>query len=295
MAVALCVECQAQPRRTAHRNTKYCEPCALALRHRPRAHVTVTQAALIRQMSGTMIRRELAQRVGVSQAQLHRYLTAEGLGSNARDYPPDVVTTVCLTYQVLGKRETQALFPDVRVRSIVERYKQYAPRQLRWTGVQQRELVRMAGLVSHTAQARYFNRPQRLRGVNQKLLGKGARRAPRDVNGLGAYTAYQVATPGVPAVIVKHQQNSGARPVVLWLDLAAHLRSDVGPFVREAVQVLARFQEAMHGTTNSRCHPADDSGKGIVCPRRRTSRRTEPARHQQSPRLCRQGSLTPVA
>ena len=82
-----------------------------------------------------MIRRELAQ---ARRACHRRSYTAisrhEGLGSNARDYPPDVVTTVCLTYQVLGKRETQALFPDVRVRSIVERYKHYAPRQLRWTG-----------------------------------------------------------------------------------------------------------------------------------------------------------------
>ena len=223
----------------------------MALRHRPPAHVTTTQAALIRQLRGTMIRRELARHVGISQAQLHRYLTAHGLDSNARDYPPEVVTTVCLTYQALGKRETQALFPDVRVRSIVERHKAYAPRQIRWTGAQQRELVRMAGLVSHTAQARYFNRPNAFEGSIKSFWTKGACCGPRDVNGLGAFTAWQVATSGVPAVLVKHQQNSGARPVVLWLDLAAHLRPDVDPCVREAVQALARFQAGVQGTTSS--------------------------------------------
>ena len=250
MALALCTECGGRPRRTPHRNTKYCEACAQALRHRPRANVNETQAALIRQLRGTMVRRELARHVGISQAQLHRYLTAEGLDSNARDYPPDVVTTVCLTYQALGKRETQALFPDVSVRSIVERYKQYTPRQLRWTGPQQRELVRMAGLVSHTAQARYFNRPNAYEGSIRSFWAKGACCAPRDVNGLGAWTAWQVATPGVPAVLVKHQSNGGARPIVLWLDLAAHLRPGVEPLVREAIQALARFQAAMHGTTD---------------------------------------------
>ena len=250
---ALCLECQAQPRRTPHANTKYCEACAVALRHRPPANITATQEALIRQLRGSMIRRELAQHVGISQAQLHRYLTAEGLDSNARDYPPDVVTTVCLTYQALGTRETQALFPDVRVRSIVDRHKNYAPRQIRWTAEQQRELVRMAGLVSHTAQARYFHRPNAYGGSIKSFWAKGACCAPRDVNGLGAWTAWQVATPGVPAVLVKHQTNGGARPVVLWLDLAAHLRPDVDPFVREVVQALARCQAALHGTTN----PAD--------------------------------------
>ena len=226
MALKTCLACETAPRHTPHPNTKYCAPCAQELRHRPRANVSPTQAALIHQLRGTMIRRDLARHVGISQAQLHRYLTEHGLDSNARDYPPDVVTTVCLTYQALGKRETQALFPDVRVRSIVERYKQHIPRQIRWTGDQQRELVRMAGLVSHTAQARYFNRPNAYEGSIRSFWAKGACCAPRDVNGLGAYTAWQVAIPGVPAVLVKHQQNGGARPVVLWLDLAAYLRDD---------------------------------------------------------------------
>ena len=150
--------------------------------------------------------------------------------------------------------------------------------------------------MSHTAQARYFNRPNAYEGSIKSFWAKGACCAPRDVNGLGAYTAYQVATPGVPAVIVKHQQNSGARPVVLWLDLAAHLRSDVGPFVREAVQVLARFQEA-----HARHHELSAAIRHMIQERelyaRDEGRHDERNQHatSQSPRLRRQGSLTPVA
>lgn len=111
----------------------------------------------------------------------------------------------------------------------------------------------MAGLVSHTAQAHYFNRPNAYEGSIRSFWAKGACCSPRDVNGLGAFTAWQVATPGVPAVLVKHQYNGGGRPVVLWLDLAAHLREGVDPLVRMMVEVLARFQAWLHGTTD----PAD--------------------------------------
>lgn len=246
--VAPCLACETAPRHSAHPNTKYCAPCAQELRHRPRANVTATQAAMIHQFRGTIVRRELAQHVGISQAQLTRYLREHGLDSNARDYPPEVVATVCATYQALGKRETQALFPDVSVRSIVERHKHYAPRQIRWTGEQQIELVRMAGLVSQTAQARYFGRPNAYEGSIRSFWAKGMHCAPRDIHGLGAHLAWQVATPGVPATLVRHQQNAGARPVVLWLDLAAHLRQDLDPLVRDAVHALARFQRWLHGT-----------------------------------------------
>ena len=37
-------------------------------------------------------------------------------------------------------------------------------------------------------------------------------------------------------------------PMVLWLDLAAHLRQDLDPLVRDAVHALARFQRWLHGT-----------------------------------------------
>lgn len=247
MALALCVECQARPRRSAHANTKYCEACQRRLLRAPRSRVTEAQGALIRQLRGTMPRRQVAERVGIPHAQLNRYLAEQGLTSNARNYPPDVVQAVCATYAALGKRRTQELFPDVVVRCIVERHKDYAPRQIRWTPQQHVEAVRMAGLVSHTAQARYFGRPNAFEGSIRSFWAKGMGCAPRDVHGLGHHLVWRLATPGVPAVLVSQQEHPGARCVVLWLDLVHHLRPGVAPEVRQMVEVLARFQRWVYG------------------------------------------------
>lgn len=251
MALALCTECQTRPRRTAHHNTKYCSVCQQRFCRTPRSRVTPAQAAQIEAVRGTRPRWQIAERVGISRAQLHRYLAEQGLTSNARDYPPEVVTAVCATYAALGKRRTQALFPDVVVRSIVERHKDYAPRQIRWTGEQQVEAVRMAGLVSHTAQARYFGRPNAFEGSIKSFWTKGVGCAPGDVHGLGFHVAWQLATAGTPATLVTQAAQSCPRAVVLWLDLVGHLRPGVAPEVRQMVEVLARFQAWLFGRTDT--------------------------------------------
>lgn len=251
MALDLCVECQTRPRWSAHPNTKYCAPCQQRLLKAPRSNVTPAQAQHIETLRGTMPRWQIAERVGMSRAQLHRYLREQGLASNARDYPQDVVTAVCATYAALGKRRTQELFPDVVVRCIVERYKDYPPRQIRWTGEQQVEAVRMAGLVSHTAQARYFGRPNAFEGSIKSFWTKGVGCAPGALHGLGFHVAWQLATPGVPAVLVHQATHPGPRAVVLWLDLVSHLRPGVDPEVRRLVEVLARFQAWLFGSTET--------------------------------------------
>lgn len=247
----VCVACETAPRHSDHDNTKYCQACSTVLRHRPPANVSPAQAAMIRQLRGTMIRRELARHVGISQAQLHRYLTEHGLDSNARDYPPEVVTAVCTTYAALGKRRTQELFPDVVVRCIIERHKDYPPRQVRWTGEHQIEAVRMAGLVSHTAQAHYFNRPNAYEGSIKKFWARVVGCAPRDVHGLGHHLVWRLATAGVPAVLVTQATQPGPRAVVLWLDLVHYLREDVDPLVRRLVEILARFQGWVFSTNST--------------------------------------------
>jgi hypothetical protein len=198
-----------------------------------------------------MARREIAQRVGISHAQLNRYLAEQGLTSNARNYPPEVVTTVCATYAALGKRRTQDLFPDVVVRCIIERHKDYPPRQIRWTGEQQMEAVRMAGLVSHTAQARYFHRPNAYEGSIKKFWARVVGCAPRDVHGLGIHLVWRLVLPGVPAVLVSQATQPCPRAVVLWLDLVTHLRPGVDPLLRRLVEVLARFQAWLFGSTDA--------------------------------------------
>jgi hypothetical protein len=202
-----------------------------------------------------MIQPEIARRVGVSRAQLSRWLRENGLQSNARDYPAEVVEAVLREYEQAprgeGRQRVTERFADVRVRSVVERHKDYQPRQIRWTDEQIREAVKMAGLVSHTAQARYFNRPNAYEGAVKKLWMARMGVAPGELNGFGIYRAWMLATPGCPALLVLRMDTGVPIARVLWLDLVRHLRPGLEPWIVEAVQALAKFQAWIHGTTDT--------------------------------------------
>jgi len=252
MADALkpCVVCQARPRRNAHANTKYCTACQQERLTRPRSTLTPAQGAEVLRLAGTLPKADLCQRLGVSSATVSRFLREQGVRpGHYNAYKSDIVTAVCTAYETLGKKRTQQLFPDVRVRSIVERYKAFSPRQIRWTGEQHIAAIRMAGLVSATAQARYFDRPNAFEGSIKSFWVKVVRCAPSDVNGLSAHHAWHLVQPGAPATLVTHANSRGQYAIkILWLDLVQHLRPDVAPDLREAVQCLARFQAWLHGT-----------------------------------------------
>lgn len=251
--VRRCADCPADIT-SLHLNRKYCAPCQRERRRHPRSGVTLEQGARIRQLLGTMYRHEIAAAVGVSQTQLNRYLREHGLHSNFRDYPPDVVHAVCTAYSALGKGKTQELFPDVVVRCVIERYYKrhdYAPRQLRWTGEQLIDAARMAGLVSANAQARYFHRPLAYEGSIKKLWIRWFQCAPTAVHGLPLYTAWQIVLPGVVGTLVHQQVMPGPRVIVLWLDLVGRLKTDIAPWIGDAIATLARFQAWLFDTTDS--------------------------------------------
>jgi AraC-like DNA-binding protein len=244
-----CIDCGSP--RAKHFNAKYCLGCRALRRRRPAHRLTKAQAAEVERLRGTLFRWQIAEHVGVSGAAVARYLREAGLDSNARDYPQATVAAVCAVYETLGIRRTQELFPDVVVRSIVERHKEYAPRQVRWRDPQIIEAARMAGLVSANAQARYFGRPNAYSGSIGSLWDKHFGCAPRDINGLSAHLVWRLTRPGVPAVLVKHSSAAGYFAKVLWLDLAGDLKPTVAPVLRTAILALARFQAWLHGTSDT--------------------------------------------
>ena len=258
--VRTCVACQSAPRSSPHHNTRYCTPCREFILRNPASGVTQEQRAAIVRLAGTMVRREIAAQVGVPQGAVNRCLREEHLRSNARDYPPEVVEAVSRVYEAApqgqGKQAVLEAFPDVVVRSIVERRAHHrvvlVRRQTRWTGEQLIEAVRMAGLVSATAQSRYFGRPNAAEGSIASLWNKHFACAPRDINGLAAHLAYRVARPGVRGVLTAPDNRAPTpRMKVLWLDLLPALRADVDPAIREAVEALALFQRWLFSTEDS--------------------------------------------
>ena len=235
-----------------HPNSKYCVTCRAQRRRRPLSRIAPAQAARLRPLLGTMTRAALARYAGISNACLTRWLGEEGLSSNARGYPQAVCDAVTAYFANHGRVATQAAFPEVVVRCIVERRTSrgipYPPRQVRWTDAQLLEAACMGGLVSHTAQAHFFGRPNAFGGSISALWAKRFRRAPRDLHGLGTVLACQIARAGVQATCLRHQEAPGSRCVILWLDLARHLRPDVPPMVRETVATLAAFQAWLYGS-----------------------------------------------
>ena len=258
--VRVCPDCgqpavAVKPGYVARAKAKYCAACRQARRRQPRSRLTPAQAAQVLALRDTCYRHEIARRVGVSLAQVSRFLREQGLSSNARNLPAATVAAVLRVYEQAprkqGKQRVRELFPDVAVRSVVERYRDFAPRQRRWQAEELREAVQMAGLVRPTTQARYFARPHAATGSIKSVWAKVFQCAPRDINGLGAHLAWRLTTPGCPAVLVAHEQASSGTPKVLWLDLAQHLRPDLPEWVHDAVQALAGMQAWVHGTTDS--------------------------------------------
>lgn len=244
-----CVSC-GRPRQK-HFNAKYCLSCSAERLRRPAHGLTKAQAAEVERLRGTMFRWQIAEHVGMSEAAVARYLRDAGLDSNARNYPQATVAAVCAVYETLGMRRTQQLFPDVVVRSIVERHKDYGPRQVRWCDPQIIEAARMAGLVSPNAQARYFGRPNAYSGSIRSLWNKHFRCAPGNINGLSAQLVWRLTRPGVPAVLVRHSSAAGYFAKVLWLDLAENVKPTVAPVIQKAISALAQFQSWLHGTTDT--------------------------------------------
>lgn len=234
-----------------HANRKYCPRCQAVLRRHPRSTLTAAQAAQVLALRNTMTRTRIASTVGITRAQVSRFLREEGLTSNSVRYPAEVVMAVCETYERLGRKATQEQYPEVSIRSIVERYRQFRPRQVRWTDAQRVEAAKMAGLVSQNAQARYFRRPNAYDGSIRALWAKRFQCQPRHLNGLGVHLAWRLVRPGCPAVLGHWADAGGVRAKVLWLDLVRYLRPTGEPIVAEVIETLAHFQAWLHGTSCS--------------------------------------------
>lgn len=248
---ARCVACGTAPRRNGHSNTRFCNRCRGERLRRPPSRVLPEQGAQILALAGTIPQTKIQQHLGLSTATISRYLREQGVRVKKWNaYAPETIEAVMQAYEAApkaqGKQAVREQFADVNVRSLIERHA-HRPRQVRWTDDQIIEAVRMGGLVSRTAQARYFGRPNAYGGSIEALWNKRLGCRSGMIHGLGAHLAWPIARPGLPAVLVCQQEAPGPKTMCLWMDLAQHLRPDVDETVRQAIVVLARFQRWLFG------------------------------------------------
>jgi hypothetical protein len=246
----LCPDCRVRLVRD-HRNAKRCAPCAEARVRRPHHALTPAQVKRALHLRGKYPRRELARRVGVTDVAINRLGRELGLSFSAMPYAanPKLVARVTAYYAKPGRAATQKRFPEVKVRSIFERYSS-GLRQIRWTDKQVVQAARMAGLVSMERQARIFNRPNAHAGAIKSLWVKRFRLGGAHIHGISRHSAKALLRSGYPTVATQFWEtrqrrgdnSSFTRHIVLWCDMEPWLLPGTPDFLRDAVRAMADFQ-----------------------------------------------------
>lgn len=253
----LCKECN-KTRITGHFNAKYCAPCRKKLLKKPKGTLTKKQIAFAKKHKNDMTRKEICEALEVSLSNLKRScrdvkFQCSHLKKNKYLTNPKLVEKVLRFYEKNGKKKTQEKFPDVSVRSIVERYKDFKPRQIRWKDKELIELTKMAGLVSFKDQAKWFNRPNANAGSIKSAWVKKFKTSQETINGMAHYKAKHFVKKSAPYIKTPFGSGSGnAKRILLWVDMEKHLRKDAPNYVKESVLAMAEFQRKLFGVNNVR-------------------------------------------
>lgn len=245
-----CLECKADISKR-HKNAKRCEPCATILRENPVGRLTLQQERMVRKLAGTMFIKDLAKKVGASDSTLDRWSKANGVSINALRYTDEEIAKVCEFYAKHGKVKTQKKFPNIKVRSIVDRYFKtlgMPPRCIPWTDEQLVQLARFGGLTSLEETAAYFNRPRAFRGsivsVWQKRFGHGC----MYLNGAPySWGRFLVAGDCPCYGTAFSTRKQGPVKIFLWIDIEKHLRPEIPEHLASAIKAMAKFQKWLHG------------------------------------------------
>jgi hypothetical protein len=225
---------------------------------RPNSSMTTEQIRQAKKLIGTMPRDEIAETIGVSVASLKRAFRGTRICFfNKHVANPDRVKQVTKFYERHGRAETQKAFPEINVRSIVERYKLFRPRTIRWSEGQIIELARMGGVITYESQAKYFKRPGANAGSIKSAWTKKFKIAGGSINGMSHHIARQIVDNDCPFVTTRFWEQRKAsgnygRRLYLWVDMEKHLQPDIPNFIRDAVVSLAKFQRWLHQRKNPR-------------------------------------------
>lgn len=253
----LCVLCK-KTKIKGHKNKKYCDPCRKKRLKKPLGSMTKAQIAFARKHKNDMKRADICKALGVSLSNLKRScpnISFQYMHLKKNKYltNPTLVKKICRYYEKHGKVKTQKKFPNVKVRSVVERYKLFKPRQEKWTNSQLIELTKMAGLISMNAQAKYFNRPNSNEGGIKSVWMKRFGHGQRNINGMAYWKAKHFVKKSCPVIETPFGSNEHTqRHLVLWVDFEKHIKDDCPEFIKEAVSAMADFQRKLYGVKDVR-------------------------------------------
>ena len=216
--------------------------------------LTNEQKRIIKKNLGKVYRKDLAKMARISVSTLQRYCYFENLSTKKTIYSPQLINQVVRYYEKHGKVPTQEKFPNVRLRSIIERHP-HKFRQEKWKDDEIKEVTKMSHLVPMRLQAKYLNRPNAnggsIRSVWQKTIGANG----AYVNGLPLWLAKPLITKSCPVYYLKficydiktNRHDEICKPLVLWIDIKRHLRATVPDHIKDAISAMVKFQKWIHG------------------------------------------------
>lgn len=247
-----CHRCKKKEIASTVKHAKYCLECRLELRQHPKHNLSKEQIKKVIPLIGKYSRVEIAKKLKVSVSDLQRYgkehklsfSTARGSRKYFRD--PRLIKEVLDYYVKNGKIATAKKFPRVSIRSIVERYA-HAPRQIRWTNPQLLDLLKMAGLISFPAQAKYFNRPRANAGSITSVWFKKLRYKYNNIHGLPNAVAKRLVTKRPIPIKVRYFNT-----LYLWCDIAKVVRPELPEYIKDAIKAIADLQRKIFKTDNPR-------------------------------------------
>jgi hypothetical protein len=223
--------------------------------------MTEAQKAKALKMVGKFTRHEIAKKLGVSFANLKRSMPGVTFYFQHGKYKhnPELVKKILDYYQTHTRAETVKKFNKngVKARSIVDYPQHYGfkpnLKQIRWTTKQIIEAVKMHGLVSRAAQAKYFNRP----GAGPRSIHEMFCRQfdlTLGLNGLAGWNAKYIAL-DKSKFITPMGNSRDEKPVkhlnlYLWVDLENNLNPGVADSIKEGIKSMADFQRWLWNSKN---------------------------------------------
>ncbi len=209
--------------------------------------LSTEQRIFIQENLNKMKRADIADAINVPVSRLKRAASFAGWkftftkGFADLKYDPTLVVEVLNYFDSNGKIKTQEKFPDINIRSVVERYgKGRNTRCKKWSNNDLIELMKMGGIISFENQAIFFNRPRAHKGsivsVWQKVFGVSS----RCMNGLPKYKAEKIAKKECP--YIKSEYKNGMK-LYLWCDLKNYLLPNCSEVVKRCINIMCEFQE----------------------------------------------------
>lgn len=205
------------------------------------------QKEFVKNNANKMYRKNIAEKIMVSESTLKRFASENGIKftyySKADLYPKELIDEVIGYWLVNGVLAAKKKYPNVKIRSITEKYNKGQHYLSRYTFEDRLFLLRYSEFIGMTKAVNLLGRPIK-KGNHTKLFSFEKRKKTpyrNHLNGLSKHTIKKYLLD--PKFI---ELNYHKRKIITWTEIAKDLKVDNQNLLILA-QAMAKFQTWIHG------------------------------------------------